>query len=172
MLKGYNPNQYDSNGLSAFHLLIVNRQKKGLEYLIEISANNPGFFDLEMSSIKEGRSLLHLSVFMKNYLFTKMLIEFGLPIDKRDGSGARIIHLVDQNYEFLILLRKLFRKRTKAARNLSTLAVPMIPHQNKKNYTKHPFRQKEESRFRITYSKNDKLLEMYESAAGIPTAKI
>lgn len=85
---------------------------------------------------------MHFAVFMKNYLFTKMLIEFGLPIDKRDGGGARIIHLVDQNYEFLILLRKLFRKRTRAARNLATLSVPAIPHQNKKNYTKHPQRQK------------------------------
>jgi hypothetical protein len=30
LLKGYNPNQLDNNGLTAFHLLISNRQKKGL----------------------------------------------------------------------------------------------------------------------------------------------
>jgi hypothetical protein len=39
-----------------------------------------------------------------------MLIEFGLPVDKRDGFGGRIIHLVDQNYEFLTLLRKLLKR--------------------------------------------------------------
>lgn len=72
-----------------------------------------------------------------------MLIDFGLPLDKRDATGARLLHLVDQNYEFLILLRKLLRKRTNVARNLSALSVPPIPHQNKKNYVKHPQRQKE-----------------------------
>jgi hypothetical protein len=51
-------------------------------------------------------------------------------------------HLVDQNYEFLLLLRKLLKKRTITARNLSALSIPQIPHQNKKNYTKHPQRQK------------------------------
>jgi len=52
LLQGYNPNQYDSNGLSAYHLCVIHGQKKGLEYLLEIAGNNPGFFDLEMPSIK------------------------------------------------------------------------------------------------------------------------
>lgn len=30
LLKGYNPNQYDLNGLSPYHLTIIQRQKKGL----------------------------------------------------------------------------------------------------------------------------------------------
>jgi hypothetical protein len=51
-----------------------------------------------MPSVKEGRNILHFSVFLKNYTFTKMLIEFGLPLDKRDATGARLLHLVDQNY--------------------------------------------------------------------------
>lgn len=46
LLRSYNPNQYDQNGLSPYHVAIVQRQKKGLEYLLEISSNNPGFFDL------------------------------------------------------------------------------------------------------------------------------
>lgn len=53
------------------------------------------------------------------------------------------------------------RKKTNVARSLSTLAVPPIAHQNKRGYVKHPQRQREEARFRITYSKNDKLLEMF-----------
>lgn len=79
---------------------------------------------------------------MKNYYFTKLLIDFGMPIDKRDGSGARIIHLVDNNSEFLVLLRKMIKKRSHMARNISQLAIPIIPPQKKKNYTKHPQRQK------------------------------
>ena len=51
-----------------------------------------------MPSLKEGRNILHFSVFLKDYAFTKKLIDFGYPIDKRDFSGARLIHLVDQNY--------------------------------------------------------------------------
>lgn len=121
---------------------MVHRQKKGLEYLLEICSNNPGFFDLEMPAIKDGRNILHLAIFMKNYLFTRMLVEFGMPVDKRDASGARITHLVDQNYEFLILLRKLLRKRTSMSRSLNTLAIPHFPPQNKKLYAKHPQRQK------------------------------
>lgn len=71
-----------------------------------------------------------------------MLVDFGLPIDKRDASGARLLHLVDQNYEFLILLRKLFRKRTNIARSITSLTVPPIPHHNKRSYIKHPQRQR------------------------------
>lgn len=95
-----------------------------------------------MLSIKEGRNILHYSVFLKNYTFTKMLLDFGLPTDKRDASGARLTHLVDQNYEFLILLRKQLRKRTHVARMVNSLTVPPIPFQNKRNYIKHPQRQK------------------------------
>lgn len=97
LLRGFNPNCYDSNGLSPYHLCVIQRQKKGLEYLLEISSNNPGFFDLEMPSVNEGRNLLHFSVFFKNYLFTKMLFEFGIPVDKRDAGGARLIHLAEKN---------------------------------------------------------------------------
>jgi hypothetical protein len=64
-----------------------------------------------------------------------------MPTNKRDTSGARILHLVDQNCEFLLLLRKLLKKKSHIARNLSTLSVPHFPHQNKKYYTKHPHRQ-------------------------------
>jgi hypothetical protein len=71
---------------------------------------NPGFFDLEMPSKNEGRTMLHCCVFLKNYYFTKQLIEFGFPLQKRDSNGARIIHLVDQNYEFILLLRKIIKK--------------------------------------------------------------
>lgn len=95
-----------------------------------------------------------------------MLIEFGLPIDKRDSSGSRIIHLVDQNYEFLLLLRKLLRKRSDVARNLSGLAVPHFPAQNKKFYTKHPQRQKDECKLKIVTAQLD-TLKMYEDAFGL-----
>lgn len=110
--------------------------------MLEISSNNPGFFDLEMPSIKEGKNVLHYSVTLRNYLFKKLLIDFGLPVDKRDAEGARLIHHTVQNIEFLILLRKLLRKRTHVARSLSALTIPPIPHQNKRNYIKHPQRQK------------------------------
>lgn len=30
LLRGYNPNQYDQNGLSPYHVSIIQRQKKGL----------------------------------------------------------------------------------------------------------------------------------------------
>jgi hypothetical protein len=30
LLRGYNPNQYDSNGLSPYHVCVIQRQKKGL----------------------------------------------------------------------------------------------------------------------------------------------
>lgn len=73
----------------------------------------------------------------------KSLLEFGLPPNKRDSSGARINHLVDQNYEFLILLRKLLKKKTTSSRSVGSLYVPQIPLQNKKNYIKHPQRQRE-----------------------------
>jgi len=66
----------------------------------------------------------------------------------------------------LILLRKLLKKKTASTRSVGSLYVPQIPLQNKKNYVKHPQRQREEARFRITYSKNDRLLEMYENAVG------
>lgn len=95
-----------------------------------------------MPSIKEGRNILHFSAHCKNYAFTRALIDFGIPVDKRDAGGSRLIHLADQNLEFIILLRKLLRKKTHVARNLSALSVPPIPHQNKRNYIKHPQRQK------------------------------
>jgi len=72
-----------------------------------------------------------------------MLIEFGMPVDKRDSTGARILHLVDQNYEFLILLRKLLKRKTSVARNSTILSIPQIAHQNKRSYVKHPQRQRE-----------------------------
>lgn len=34
LLKGYNPNQYDINGLSPYHVCIIQRQKRGIEYLL------------------------------------------------------------------------------------------------------------------------------------------
>ena len=113
LLKGYNPNTYDGNGLSPYHIIVIFRQEKALERLMNITFKNPGFFDLEMPSMKDGRNILHFSVFLKDYSFTKALIDFGLPIDKRDSNGARLIHLVDQNYEFLLLLRKTLRKKLK-----------------------------------------------------------
>lgn len=85
-----------------------------------------------------------------------------MPTNKRDSSGARLVHLVDQNYEFLLLLRKMLKRRTMAARNVAGLSVPQLGAQNRKNYVKHPQREKEESRFRITYSRNDRLLDLYE----------
>lgn len=88
-------------------------------------------------------------------------------MDKRDASGARILHLVDQNYEFLILLRKLLRRRTSQARSALELSVPSSSVENKRSYRKHPTRQREESRFRITYSRNDQLLEMYNAATKL-----
>lgn len=97
LLKGYNPNIYDQQGLSPYHICILYGQAKGLKHLLEISGNNPGFFDLEMPSLSEGRNILHLSAAGKNYQFAKMLVEFGLPIDKRDASGARMIHIAGQN---------------------------------------------------------------------------
>lgn len=60
------------------------------------------------------------------------------------------------------------RKKTLIARKTNQLAIPNFPAQNKKYYMKHPQRQREESKFRITYSKNDKLLDMFESAVGVP----
>lgn len=72
-----------------------------------------------------------------------MLVDFGLPIDKRDASGARLLHLAEQNYELIILLRKLFRKRTSIARSIATLSIPQIPKENKHSYVKHPQRQRE-----------------------------
>lgn len=46
LLRGLNPNVYDLNGLTPFHICIDYGQMKGLQYLLEISSNNPGFFDL------------------------------------------------------------------------------------------------------------------------------
>ena len=45
-MKGYNPNQYDANGVSPYHICVIHNQAKGFQYLLNISANNPGFFDL------------------------------------------------------------------------------------------------------------------------------
>jgi hypothetical protein len=118
-------------------MCVVHGQKKGLDYLIKISVNNPGFFDLDMPSVREGRSVLHYSVFLKNYHFTKILIEFGLSVEKRDASGARLIHLVDQNYEFLLLLRKLLRKRC-ASSMLPHPNTPSLVSCNARRYVSHP----------------------------------
>ena len=65
LLKGYNPNTYDHSGLSPYHIVVIFRQEKALERLMEIAFKNPGFFDLEMPSMKEGRNILHYSVFLK-----------------------------------------------------------------------------------------------------------
>lgn len=135
LLKGYNPNTYDKNGLSAYHIVVIFRQEKGLERLVEISFKNPGFFDLEMPSLKEGRNILHFSVFLKDYAFTKRLIDFGFPIDKRDFSGARLIHLVDQNYEFLLLLRKSIKKRYNSNKNNPSFLT--YPQPMMRKYTRH-----------------------------------
>lgn len=106
--------------------------------MINISGNNPGFFDLEMGSHKECRNILHYSVFLKNFYATKLLVDFGLPVDRRDSSGARITHLVDQNMEFMLLLKKLIRKTTAPARAHGVLNTV----QNKKKYVKVPQRAK------------------------------
>jgi ankyrin repeat protein len=140
LTSGYNPNQYDSTGLSPYHLCVIHRQKKGLQYLLDISSKNPGFFDLEMPSLKEGRNILHYSVFLKNYSFTKALIEAGFPPEMHDASGTRLIHLVDQNYEFLTLLRKLLKNRAKILAQTSTNAV--LCSKKPSNYVKHPQRLK------------------------------
>ena len=66
LLRGYNPNTYDRNGLSPYHIVMVFRQEKALERLFEICFKNPGFFDLEMPSLKEGRNMLHFAVFLKD----------------------------------------------------------------------------------------------------------
>jgi ankyrin repeat protein len=34
LLKNYNPNQNDQNGLSPYHICIIYNQKKGLQYLL------------------------------------------------------------------------------------------------------------------------------------------
>lgn len=39
-----------------------------------------------------------------------MTIENGFPMDHRDRYGARAIHLVDNNIEFLLNLRKITKK--------------------------------------------------------------
>jgi hypothetical protein len=75
-------------------------------------------------------------VFLKNYGFAKALIEFGFPIGIHDASGARLIHLVDQNYWFLILLRKLLKK-------LATSVIQAQSPFGLKAYVKHPQRVKE-----------------------------
>lgn len=46
LLKGYNPNQYDKYGLSPYHICVIKNQRKGFDYLLNICANNNGFFDL------------------------------------------------------------------------------------------------------------------------------
>ena len=168
LLKGYNPNTYDHNGLSAYHIVTIFRQEHGLERLIEISFKNPGFFDLEMPSLKEGRNILHFSVFLEDNLFTKKLIEFGFPIDKRDFGGARITHLVDQNYEFMLLLRKLVRRRYSGKAGPSFLSYPQ-PLQRK--YTRHPPRVAQETNFQIVENKNLNLMQMYDAADGLKNRK-
>lgn len=90
-----------------------------------------------MPSQHEFRNILHYCVFLKNFHATKTLIELGLPTHKRDLSGNRIIHLVDQNYEFLLLLRKILKKQTYSVRNIGHLLI-----NTKKKYVKHPIREK------------------------------
>lgn len=114
--------------------------------------------------MKEGRNILHFSVFLKDYAFTKTLIDFGLPVDKRDYSGARLVHLVDQNYEFLILLRKALRKKYESMRTPSffTYPEPMA-----RKYCRHPPRVAQESNYQTFENKNLNLMQMYEAAVGM-----
>lgn len=56
-------------------------------------------------------------------------------------------------------MRKLIKK--------STISIGChIQNAISKTYIRHPQRNQEESKLRITYSKNDKLLEMFEEAVG------
>ena len=158
LLKGYNPNTYDHSGLSPYHIVVIFRQEKALERLMEIAFKNPGFFDLEMPSMKEGRNILHYSVFLKDYPFTKILLDFGLPLDKRDFNGARLIHLVDQNYEFLLLLRKALRKRYQRVMAPSFISYPQPMS---KKYSRHPPRVAQEANYQIYENKNVNLMQMY-----------
>lgn len=46
LLKGHNPNTFDHNGLSPYHVAVIFKQEACLRRLLEISFKNPGFFDL------------------------------------------------------------------------------------------------------------------------------
>lgn len=34
LLKGYNPNQYDNQGLTPYHVCVIHNQINGMEYLL------------------------------------------------------------------------------------------------------------------------------------------
>ena len=121
-----------------------------------------------MPSLKEGRNLLHFSVFLKDFQFTKRMIDFGFPVDKRDFSGARLVHLVDQNYEFLLMLRKAIKKRYNPEKNASFFTYPQPMA---KKYTRHPPRVTQESNYQTFENKNLNLMQMYEAAVTLRKGK-
>ena len=63
-----------------------------------------------------------------------LVVESGFPLNKRDNFGNRGINLVDQNYEFLCILKK----KLKATRG------------KEKKFVRHPNRHQEESRFSVS----------------------
>lgn len=63
--QGSNPNAYDKHGLTIFHTCVINSQKEGLRYLLNVNASVKGFIDLEIKTKQEGRNIFHLSVFLK-----------------------------------------------------------------------------------------------------------
>lgn len=66
----------------------------------------------------------------------------------------------------MLLLRKLLKKRSEGARNISGLAVTHFAAQNKKFYVKHPQRQKDECKLKIVTAQLD-TIKMYEDAFGL-----
>lgn len=64
---GANPNMFDKNGRTIFHICVINNQIEGLKFLFSINLNNPNFLDLETRTMNEGRNIFHLSCFLKNF---------------------------------------------------------------------------------------------------------
>ena len=91
----------------------MNDQIEGLKYLFEVNNRNPGFMDLEARTTNEGKNLFHLSVFLKKLRIATFLVESGFPLEKRDNNGNRAINLVDENFEFLYMLRLKMKKAKK-----------------------------------------------------------
>lgn len=103
---GINPNAYDKNGLTIFHTCVIKDQFEGIKYLFEVNRKNPRFLDLETTTANEGKNIFHLSVFLKKLKIAKFIASSGFPLNSRDKLGCRAINLVDQNYEFLFVLKK------------------------------------------------------------------